>query len=1308
MPLQRLRFLFIGALSTGGLLGHFVSLPLLAQAQIVPDATLGRERSILRTNIPGVHGLIDRIDGGAQRGGNLFHSFLDFNINRGQQVYFANPISINNIISRVTGRDFSSIDGTLGVLGRANLFLINPNGIVFGANARLDIRGSFVASTADKIPFADGYTFNATSPETEPLLTVSSPLGLASWQVNQGTISNLGSLSVGQDLSLLAANLNLQRELKAAGDLNLLATNTLTAQDTPSQSFIASAGKQLIVQGNQSVDITALNRPASGLFSGGDMVLQSDGPIVTDTRFTAGGNFRAERLDGSLGSVISIQDPVFETGGDFAIADYTGASLQILAGGSVTIPGTITITGAGGSSNDGTVTLSDGTSLAITGSTQPTVDIRAGTTQFFGAPAPGTPTSANITIGSIVNPSGLVFLTNQYQPNPALSGDISVGSIDTTADPATGLSGGSVAIDSWGKLTFNNINASGGMILTFPGTNLPDFSTLAIGGDGGNVTLLARGEISMPFPSTIYAYGLQGGNITLKSDTAITQAGTTFGVDPFSLSWIETDTFASDRGGTMRLTAPSIFIGGNVYSTIEGPGQGGDLIISANSLTTDQATIATQTYGPGNAGNTRVVIANALSLGAFSTLGSATFSGFGGNSGNVQVEAGSISAVGGAQITSAAFGLGSAGNIDISAQDITLKGFLAQNVAGEYANGSYIPTAISSTAQPGAEGNSGNVNIRTGTLSITDGAAIFTQSLGVGNSGNININASSLIAVDGAVFLDSFGTQPSAISSELAAGATGKGGNIFITTPVLNVTNGGTVSAVSDGAGDAGSITIDATESVAVDGVVSFANVGQRDRPSQIAVLTAENATGNGGSLTLTTPSLSLTNSGQLTAETLGVGNAGNLLVNVGNSLEIDGSGSGILAGTSRGSTGQGGSIFVSHPDKLTIRDNGRIGAETLGVGAGGSIDLQARSLQVENGGQITAKTKGPGNAGNVVLTISDKLTLQGFGSGILANTGPNSTGNGGDISVFSLNALNIENGARLAVDSQGEGAGGDITVRTRSIDLNNAGVITAETASTKGGNVSIFASDPLNMTNNSRISTTAGTAKAGGDGGNIVIKAPFLISGSNDNSDITANAYSGRGGRVDITTNGILGMTVRSRSDLESALGTSDPNRLDPALLPSSDITAISQTNPNLNGVVDIRSFDSDPFQNVYILPSTTVDVAKLVARGCSTGSNVAKSKSLGTLVVTDRGGLPPSPTDQLDANGLLLGWESSRPESLQSVRPPQGAPEPVAQTTAQQVVEAQAFAIGPSGQVTLVARANDAEPTALSDPPQLCSANE
>ncbi|MCH2047196.1 MAG: filamentous hemagglutinin N-terminal domain-containing protein, partial [Trichodesmium sp. ALOHA_ZT_67] len=149
-----------------------------AIAQLQPDNTLGEENSVVTPNI-NIKGIeSDRIDGGAQRGANLFHSFQEFNIQQGRGVYFSNPDGVQNILTRVTGNNGSNILGTLGVDGKADLFFINPNGIIFGPEAKLDVQGSFYGATADSILFKNGFEFASSDPQAPPLLTVNVPIGL--------------------------------------------------------------------------------------------------------------------------------------------------------------------------------------------------------------------------------------------------------------------------------------------------------------------------------------------------------------------------------------------------------------------------------------------------------------------------------------------------------------------------------------------------------------------------------------------------------------------------------------------------------------------------------------------------------------------------------------------------------------------------------------------------------------------------------------------------------------------------------------------------------------------------------------------------------------------------------------------------------------------------------------------------------------------------------------------------------------------------------------------------------------------------
>ena len=163
--------LILGMTLAGAVLGSFTSCALVL-AQVLPDHTLPNNSIV--TN----QGHTSILNGGTKAGSNLFHSFQQFSVSTGDTVYFNNTLDIQNIISRVTGSSISNIDGLIKTNGKANLFLINPSGFLFGDEARLNIGGSFVASTASSVKFSDGNQFNATLPQATPLLSINVPTGL--------------------------------------------------------------------------------------------------------------------------------------------------------------------------------------------------------------------------------------------------------------------------------------------------------------------------------------------------------------------------------------------------------------------------------------------------------------------------------------------------------------------------------------------------------------------------------------------------------------------------------------------------------------------------------------------------------------------------------------------------------------------------------------------------------------------------------------------------------------------------------------------------------------------------------------------------------------------------------------------------------------------------------------------------------------------------------------------------------------------------------------------------------------------------
>ncbi|MBK1989628.1 filamentous hemagglutinin N-terminal domain-containing protein [Sphaerospermopsis aphanizomenoides BCCUSP55] len=1194
-------------------------------AQITADTTLGNQNSRVITDVNIKGNQADLIEGGIQRGSNLYHSFLEFNVNNGQRVYFANPTGVDNILSRVTGSNRSEIFGTLGVNGAANLFLLNPKGIIFGPNAQLDIQGSFLATTANSFVFPDGSEFSATNPQAPPLLTMSVPVGVQFGSQPTASITNEGDLVTGKDLTLNAGNLDLQGTLQAGGNLKLQAQDSLKVRDSASKAFIAAAGGNLLAQGNQKVDIYALNHPDSGFYSAGNMVLKSQNTIGGDAHFWAGGNFRIENLNGDLGNLFSPDDPVIRATGDVSFDSYTGVSLHILAGGSVNIDGYVNITGADDTDNSltETVTLSDGkTKIDIDGSETPTLDIRAGVdANYIDTPnftpnfpigfypqnptTTNTPTNANINIqGGIYNISGYqsnsgkILITNQYHPN-GLAGDITTGLISTFGD---------VVVDSRGAITTNGgidttindyvkYNRTGGSIKLFANQNILIKGDLlsnvngSLEGNGGDIYLNSRnGDIDINADIISQSPNGNGGNISIKS-----------------------------HNGNINIK-----IKNNNADVISTSTEGNDDNIPFNSNGyVDIISTSTSTSTEGSAGNILIQALDDISISENTKIESSAknTSNF---SGTIQINTSGKIAITNSNIISQ----GSGGFISIGSYDEVSKPESIvienseintdSNASGNASNSLQFAGAILINASDevsilngskmSSEGNDGYINIFTDSLSLNQNSEINTSNTGSEKAGYIIINANDQISI----------LNGSKISSE------GNDGYINIFTDSLSLNQNSEINTSNTGSGFAGYIKINASDEVYIlNGSKIFSQ-------------------GVFGYINIFTGSLSLTNRAQINSSLTGKGNqVGTISIEADNIFlqgdltlkDTDEKQTGIFTqirekGELLSSNGKGNIRIETN--KLIMTDRGRLSADTYGKGDAGDITVTAQQVELKNQGGIVslARDNVDNNSGNIELnsrTVS--ITDDAFIS--VSNRGK---GNAGNVTINATDSVLLERKGFIAssVRNTGTGKGGNININTNLLTVTDQGKIEAQNEGQGDGGSIAIKTENLLLRRQSKITATAGSTTNPGNGGSITINAKdgFVIAVPSENSDIIANAFGGNGGKIEINANRILGF--QNQANLSSAQLKAIENN------GTSDISASSDVGQN--GQVSLNTLSIDPTQGLLQLPTNLVDTSRLIAQSCGSNSNVAKGKS--EFVITGRGGLPPSPDETLKPGAILPEW--------------------------------------------------------------------
>ncbi|MBD2603799.1 filamentous hemagglutinin N-terminal domain-containing protein [Scytonema hofmannii FACHB-248] len=1302
----------------------FASTP--AIAQITPDNTLGAENSRFTPNVLINGASADQIDGGATRGSNLFHSFTQFSINDGQRVYFSNPIGVENILTRVTGKEASNIFGTLGVNGAANLFLINPNGILFGKNAQLDIRGSFLGTTANQIQFGNQGIFSATNPAAPPLLTVQ-PSGLLFNQINSGAIAaNQALLSVApeKNLTLVGGDINLNRSILEAlgGRVELAAiAGTATVGLNPDTSLsIPTDLPQADVLLNQSqIDVRSGN--------GGSVRINARNLNLTNS-FVLAGIASGQNAGGQAGDISinaigaikldagAIANLIFENAfGNSGNININTGSLSLTNGGQLDA----SVFGQG---NAGDITINARDTVSLEGVNPNGLASTIFTEVVSGASGNGG--DIRITTGSLSATNGGSLVSNTRGRGNA--GNIFINAREAVTFAGRGPNNTSGA---YSRVTQDAVGRGGNIEITTGSLSLTNTALLVTStngqGDAGNVIINARDRVLLDgtranesfIPSSILSsVGTRAvGN---SGDVRIT-AGS---LSVLNGSELNATTRGQGNAGNIILQVGdrTVFDGGTALSSVvQGAiGTGGNVEISTGSLAViNEAVLAASTNGQGNAGSVRINSRDRITLDR-SGISSNVRREAVGNGGNIDITTGSLIATNESQLNTFTSGQGNAGNITVNARDIvsldtdtillsgiepggTGKGgnititadslsvtngaslnartrgggnagsisITARNSAlfsGTGASG-FSSGAFSPVRENGV-GRGGNVEITTGSLVVNNGAQLAAGTQGRGDSGSVIINARDSVVLGGGTADRQFS---SAIFSNVDEGAIGRGGNVEITTGSLLVSNGGQLLSATEGQGDAGNVIINARDRITFDG--SSADGRFVSGPFSSV---QENAVGNGGDIRISTKNLSLTNGAQLVAATRGNGNAGNVIVNAQDSILLDGIDnrgrpSGIFTSALNTATGRGSNITIN-TNSLQLRNLGEINAATANNQPGGNISIRANTVTASTGGNVATTTFAQGKAGNIRLNVTDSVTLTNPGSGLFADTTRGSSGDGGSIFI-APQTLTLTDKARIFVGSRGTGQGGNIQIQARNLRLDRA-QISAETGSTDGGNINLQVDDILLMRDGSIISATAGTESQEGNGGNITIDAAAIIAVPKENSDIRANAVRGRGGNVTIKTNGLFGIA--------------------PASFPTaqSDITASSQL--GIQGQINIIQPDVQPTQGIIELPNQVLDASNQIAQDCPRGRNA--KKPLGNFIVTGRG-IPPNATQPLNGTPNLPQLATLDFQSA-STKPNTSSTPNLPPTSENAIIEAQGWVKTPDGKIMLVAQVPTATPNAIT----------
>ncbi|MFN6466455.1 MAG: beta strand repeat-containing protein, partial [Nostoc sp. DedVER02] len=802
------------------------------------------------------------------------------------------------------------------------------------------------------------------------------------------------------------------------------------------------------------------------------------------------------------------------------------------------------------------------------------------------------------------------------------AGNIFVHAHDTIKlDGIVGYSIGGIKSD----VITGGVGNSGNIEVTTGSLSLTNGASIDTGTDGignaGNIKINAReiinidgfgkiftekvGEVKLPsnISSDVSLNGVgKGGDIRINTrELFLNNKGV-----------ISSDTFGLGDGGNIFIQAVekiSLSDTNNIgftqiSSTVldKARGNAGTINIQTRDLSLDNASINSYTSGRGNAGNISIKVEDTLSLNNQAYFSSAT-SELVGNGGDIDIQTGKVYLDNGSYFFASTFGGGNAGNISIQATNTV-----------SLANGSSISNSISKRGV----GNAGNINIFAESFSLSGESTIFNSNLGgKGNAGNISINTKENVSFTGGSFLSN-GTLGEGNGGNIKIQA---GGAVTISGRSERFSSAISSGVLPEGIGDSGDIEIVARSLELSDGADLF---------------TLSNGKGNAGNVLITTSgNTTIKDSSQIATFIATDGNAGKISIRADGDVLISGK-STLFSILYLNAVGKGGDIEIQGRN-FYLSDGAALLSTTIGKGDAGNVLINATSdIAFTNGANINAATIGQGNAGNVTVNAGGKFYLQGispngfnFDTGIFSivatDAGFTGKGEGGNINV-TVRDLSL-NGAALSTGSLGDGNAGDININSSTVKLDNKAAIAAVSNSGDGGNISLTATDLLLLRRNSNISTTAGLAKLGGDGGNININAKFIVAIPKENSNINADTFKGRGGNVEINSQGMFGIEAQTKPTEKS------------------DITASSEL--GVSGVIRINAPDTSSIQNSFTELSPIIDTNALIANSCISRGTKRQENS---FTITGSGAL----TNNRPDNALVSNYTTGEVRGIETTSRP------------------------------------------------------